>query len=224
MNATRSNDIIDIKKSESKIGTEVLDILQAVEQSENITQRHLAKRVGIALGLANSYLKRCIKKGLIKVKQAPANRYLYYLTPKGFTEKSRLTAEYLTESFSFYRSASYSVKQLLAHCARENLNEILLLGESELAEIVCLNVMGTQLSVVGIYDSGSDKEKSFGNRIYKALPQIPNYDICILTDLRSPVETVSKLQGKLDDRAMLVPELLKKFLPEIPDPKNSEDN
>ena len=70
-----------------------LGILNAVHQNERITQRSVAQELGIALGLANAYLKRCAKKGLIKVSQAPANRYAYYLTPQGFAEKSRLTAE-----------------------------------------------------------------------------------------------------------------------------------
>ena len=70
-----------------------LNILDTVEQNEHISQRDLSRKLGVALGLANSYLKRCVRKGLIKVQQAPANRYLYYLTPKGFSEKSRLTAQ-----------------------------------------------------------------------------------------------------------------------------------
>ena len=61
-----------------------LEILEVIENQSHVTQRHLADRLGVALGLANSYLKRCIRKGLIKVQQAPANRYLYYITPKGF--------------------------------------------------------------------------------------------------------------------------------------------
>ena len=70
----------------------VLEVLDAVHQRSDLSQRHLARQMGVALGLANSYLKRCMRKGLIKISAAPANRYLYYLTPKGFSEKSRLTA------------------------------------------------------------------------------------------------------------------------------------
>ena len=82
-----------------------LGVLDAVEQNATVTQRSVARELGIALGLANSYLRRCVRKGLIKVKQIPPNRYLYYLTPKGFAEKSRLTASYLAHSFSFFRRA-----------------------------------------------------------------------------------------------------------------------
>ena len=93
-----------------------LEILEAIDEQSDVTQRHLARRTGVALGLANSYLKRCVRKGLVKIQQAPANRYLYYLTPKGFAEKSRLTAEYLSASLTFYRRAGDSCNRAFAHC------------------------------------------------------------------------------------------------------------
>jgi len=71
-----------------------LNLLGAIEQQDDVSQRHLAEHMGVALGMANSYLKRCVKKGWIKVTTAPANRYLYYLTPTGFAEKARLTGEF----------------------------------------------------------------------------------------------------------------------------------
>jgi DNA-binding MarR family transcriptional regulator len=85
-----------------------LGILEAIEKNEDVTQRNLASDLGISLGLANSYLKRCVRKGLIKMRRAPVNRYLYYLTPKGLSEKSSFSAKYLYTSFEFYRKASNS--------------------------------------------------------------------------------------------------------------------
>src|ERR1700761_9053707 len=82
----------------------VLNLLNSVEDGAS-SQRRIADELGIALGLVNAYLKRCVKKGYIKVGQVPARRYAYYLTPKGFTEKSRLTVQYLSDSFSFFRQA-----------------------------------------------------------------------------------------------------------------------
>src|SRR3546814_11880534 len=61
--------------------------------------------MGVALGLANALLKRCAAKGLVKIQNAPARRYAYYLTPKGFAEKSRLVAEYLEPSLHFFRGS-----------------------------------------------------------------------------------------------------------------------
>src|SRR3972149_9861076 len=71
----------------------MLGLLESVERDGGQSQRRLASELGIALGLVNAYLKRCIKKGLVKVSEAPARRYAYYLTPQGFAEKSRLTVE-----------------------------------------------------------------------------------------------------------------------------------
>ena len=83
----------------------VLGLLDSLESDGERSQRRIASELGIALGLVNAYLKRCVKKGLIKVHDAPARRYAYYLTPKGFAEKSRLTVQYLSNSFSFFRLA-----------------------------------------------------------------------------------------------------------------------
>ena len=81
MNTQSQNQQID-KERQLTLG-----LLQAIDEREDISQRHLAQEMGVALGLANSYLKRCVKKGWIKISTAPANRYLYYLTPIGFAEK-----------------------------------------------------------------------------------------------------------------------------------------
>ena len=83
----------------------VLSVLTSIERDSAITQRKLAGELGIALGLANAYLRRCVRKGLVKMSQVPLNRYAYYLTPQGFAEKSRLTAEYLALSLDFFRRA-----------------------------------------------------------------------------------------------------------------------
>ena len=77
-----------------------MEMLHAVDREESLSQRGLAAKLNIALGLTNSYLKRCVRMGLIKVRKIPPNRYAYYLTPKGFGEKSRLTANYLLRSFN----------------------------------------------------------------------------------------------------------------------------
>jgi DNA-binding MarR family transcriptional regulator len=61
----------------------VLGLLEYVGRGGEQSQRRLASELGVALGLANAYLKRCVKKGLVKVRQAPARRYAYYLTPRG---------------------------------------------------------------------------------------------------------------------------------------------
>src|SRR5271154_7301421 len=96
----------------------LLDLLKSVEHDGQRSQRLIAAELGIALGLVNAYLKRCVKKGLVKVHDAPARRYAYYLTPQGFAEKSRLTVDYMSYSFSLFRRARADYANVLG-AARE---------------------------------------------------------------------------------------------------------
>src|SRR5665213_4341839 len=116
----------------------VLGLLESVERDGSQSQRHLALELGIALGLVNAYLKRCINKGLVKVGEAPAKRYAYYLTPGGFAEKSRLTIEYLSYSFSLFRQAKTDCMAVLKAARADGIRRIAILGMSDLAEICLL--------------------------------------------------------------------------------------
>ena len=59
-----------------------------MRDNASISQRSLARELGIALGLTNAYLRRCIHRGWIKASQAPANRYAYYVTPRGSLKRA----------------------------------------------------------------------------------------------------------------------------------------
>jgi predicted transcriptional regulator len=72
-----------------------LRLLEAVHQDSRVTQRGLASKLGIALGLANIYLKRMIRKGYIKCVNVQPNRISYLVTPRGIAEKARLTYEFM---------------------------------------------------------------------------------------------------------------------------------
>src|ERR1051326_4416196 len=117
----------------------LLGLLTSVERDSGMTQRRLATELGIALGLANAYLRRCVRKGLIKVSQVPLNRYAYFLTPQGFVEKSRLTAEYFSASLNFFRRARTECTELLTGCAERGWRRIALCGAGDLAEIAVLS-------------------------------------------------------------------------------------
>ena len=52
----------------------------------------------------NALIKKFLKKGLIKKKQAPYKRFIYYLTPKGFSEKSKLISDYIESSLDIFRT------------------------------------------------------------------------------------------------------------------------
>jgi len=187
----------------------VLELLDAVGKQSNVSQRHLASDMGIALGLANSYLKRCIRKGFIKISEAPANRYLYYVTPKGFAEKSRLTAKYLSSSFAFYRKAGDSCMDVFQKCEALGWRRILLYGMSDLAEIATLRAQERDVQIVGILDPHTEQRRFAGLPVWRNLDQAGPFDVCVLTELNSPLVSHAQITKEIDKERVLVPDILR---------------
>ena len=128
----------------------IRDLLERIDDSAELNQRDLARELGIALGMTNAYVKRCVKKGWVKVSQVPARRYRYYLTPKGFREKARLTAQYFTDSLKFFRRARQSFDALYEELEGAGVRRVLLLGADELTEIAVLCALNYDVEVVGV--------------------------------------------------------------------------
>ena len=185
-----------------------LEILETIEQHNNVTQRHLADRLGVALGLANSYLKRCVHKGYIKINQAPANRFLYYLTPKGFAEKSRLTAEFLKTSFDFYRRAGLSCAEVFQRCQEQDYQKILLCGLSELAEIASLSAQKHEIEVLGYLELGTETRRFLGLPVYASLDGLNDFDACVITDVKDPYALLEYLDSRVPREKIFIPDIL----------------
>ena len=186
-----------------------LAVLDAVHENDKVTQRSLAQEVGVALGLTNAYLKRCVKKGLVKVKQAPANRYLYYLTPKGFAEKSRLTAEYLNHSLHVFRRAREQYAQALATCESEGWHRAALIGAGDLAEVAMLSAIGTKVELVAIVDRSHHSDRFAGLPVVSDLSALDRVDAVILSGMNGAQDVYEALVGRIDEERILVPELLR---------------
>jgi DNA-binding MarR family transcriptional regulator len=198
----------------------VLSVLTSIERDSTITQRRLAGELGIALGLANAYLRRCVRKGLVRMRQVPLNRYAYYLTPQGFAEKSRLTAEYLAASFDFFRRARGDCAALFRECEARGWRRVALFGAGDLAEIAVLSAGETTVAVICVIDSQTAGHRCSG------LPVVPDLaaalagsapdgiDGVVLTDTRSPQASfdslaVSAQASGLPRNAIVAPSLLR---------------
>lgn len=202
----------------------LLGVLSAVERDSAITQRGLSSELGIALGLANAYLKRCVHKGWIKVGQVPLNRYAYYLTPYGFAEKSRLTAEYLADSFRFFRDARRSCAALLTDCGHHGQRRVALAGAGDLAEIAVLSAGEAGVDVLVVIDPERTDAACAGKPIVASLAQAlaaadgHGIDAVIVTDTAAPQVTyegmiaAARAAGFAEDR-VLAPSLLRVSMP-----------
>lgn len=190
-----------------------LGVLSAIERDSAITQRSLSNELGIALGLANAYLKRCARKGWIKVSQAPLNRYAYYLTPRGFTEKSRLTGEYLRDSLKFFRSARSSCVALFGECRARGQTRIVLAGAGELAEIAVLSAGEAGVEIVAVVDVGAAAAACAGRPVRRELGD-GGFDAVVVTDTVTPQATFEAMaaavqRAGLSAEMVLAPSLLR---------------
>ncbi len=200
-----------------------LGVLNAVDGDRSVTQRGIAAELGIAVGLVNAYLKRCVNKGLIKVQQVPKRRYAYYLTPKGFAEKSRLTATYLRYSLDFFRRARASCEEALDVAAARGWNSLILIGRSDMAEIALVCALHRPLRIVALVDEGAEE----GKGTFASLPVASKigavaepFDGALITDIAEAQAAYDAAVAELGAARVLVPGLLAQA---IAAPKMSDD-
>ncbi len=187
----------------------VLNLLNSVESDGSKSQRHLAAELGIALGLVNAYLRRCVGKGLLKVSQAPARRYAYYLTPHGFAEKSRLTVEYLSSSFSFFRQAKADCAEVFSVAKSRNLQNLVLAGKSDLAEVAILSAVESGISVVAVVDREGSGSPFVGRTVVATYDEVtPSFDAVVVTDVRCTRRVFDEAVERYGAQNVLIPKLL----------------
>jgi len=99
-------------------------ILKLLEKNPTASQREIARELGVSLGRVNFCLQALIEKGLIKVNNFRKNEskraYLYYLTPKGMKEKTRVTVRYLKLKLDEYESLKREVAELQREAGQLN--------------------------------------------------------------------------------------------------------
>jgi DNA-binding MarR family transcriptional regulator len=202
----------------------LLGVLSAVESNADVTQRKLSGELGIALGLANAYLKRCVRKGWIKIAQVPMRRYAYFLTPQGFSEKARLTAEYLSWSLEFFRRARRESAELFAAARARGFTRFVIVGAGDLAEVVILSAIDAEADVIGIVDPATSAKRCAGKLIFGSIKELVAHiakqgigvDAILVAAAQDPLdafELAQKLAAALDlpatpDR-ILLPAVLK---------------
>ncbi len=174
----------------------IRNILERIESSAEVNQRALSKELGIALGMTNAYIRRCMKKGWIKVRQVPARRYRYYLTPKGFCEKARLAAEYFSDSLKFFRRARQSFDRLYGELETSGARRIVLCGCDEMAEIAVLCALDTHLTPVGVLRGDGKTTEVAGVQALEGQPAAADFwVIATMLDARAVHEAALAAAG-----------------------------
>jgi DNA-binding MarR family transcriptional regulator len=135
-----------------------LSLLQELEKNPIVSQRELANKFGIALGVTNACLKRMGHKGWIRITSLNHHKIGYFVTPKGFKEKTKLTLHLISWTVKHYSTLKKIIGERLLEMQNNNIERVVFYGVSEEMEIALVTLQGTSLKLIGIVE---DDEKYF---------------------------------------------------------------
>lgn len=171
-----------------------LKILEKVDNDKTPSQRDLAGELNISLGLVNSFIKRLVKKGFVKITTIPKRRIKYILTPHGAAEKSRLTYLYIQHSYNFYKQARQKLRDLYLELENQGITRVVFYGAGDLAEIAYISLLETAVQLVAIVD-----DAKAGTRFMKFAVKDParldtmSYDRILVTTINSRNAILQKI-------------------------------
>lgn len=194
----------------NKIGIQTeLDLISALEREETVSQAALSKQLSISVGGVNALLKRVIRKGLVKTRSVPYRRWAYYLTPTGFSEKSRLVARYLEVSLDFFRRARQEYGAIFISLRRSGIDRAILVGRGELAEIAFLAARENGIEIAGLLDTEINDSRFLGIPVLRRLDDADPAAALVITDARHPQATYDRLRLEASERTIEAPPLLR---------------
>jgi len=159
-----------------------LTLFNTVESRPEINQRQLARELGVSLGLTNTYFQRVLKKGWIRAQQVKPRRWLYFLTPQGVLEKSRLSLSYLHRTLESFRELKSKGDEQLRILSEKGVSGIHLCGEDDLTEVLSFCFSGFEIELLSVIREKSLLENLEQNSI-PALPELKSGELILLATL-----------------------------------------
>lgn len=136
-------------------------ILDLIEKDAHITQREIAKTIGVAVSMVNSYLDSFEKKDLIKKKKHSTKTVEYFVTKKGSERRKVLNISYLNNSLKVYKSARENIEIFINQINEKGFKKIFLYGAGEVSEILLQSILfdkNITIEVVGVIDDDKNKQ------------------------------------------------------------------
>jgi DNA-binding MarR family transcriptional regulator len=127
-----------------------LVILERIEQDPDTTQAALASTLEVAVGTVNWHIKRLIEKGYVKVSRVERRKLKYIITPEGIALRTRLTMDYIQNSFNLYRLVRERVLAALDELKKDDLHKVIIEGSGDVAEICRLTCLEKGVAVVSM--------------------------------------------------------------------------
>ena len=159
-----------------------LTLFNTVESRPEINQRQLARELDVSLGLTNTYFQRVLKKGWIRAQQVKPRRWLYFLTPNGALEKSRLSLSYLHRTLESFRELKSKGDEHLRILSQKGIHGIHLCGDSDLTEILSFCFSGVEIELLSVIPENTLLADCLQND-KPALPELKSDELIMLASL-----------------------------------------
>ncbi len=178
-----------------------LSVLSAVREGQaaqdRLTQRDLAERAGISLGMANLILRRLAERGFLELTRLSAKRVRYALTGSGMKELARRTAGYyrrVSRSAGIYRAR---LESFVDSARRGGSESIVLVGSSEVESLLAESC--EKKGVVFLKTSDPEKAKSLSRRSGAVLVLSESSDTATLADSGIAGKSLAEVLAALPD-------------------------
>lgn len=184
-----------------------LSLLQELEKNPIISQRALSNKFGIALGVTNACLKRMVRRGWIRITSLNHHKIGYFLTPKGFAGKAKLTLHLISWTIQHYAQLKDLIAKKLLEMENAGVERIVFYGMSDEMEIAYVSLQGVNLQLVGIVE---DEEKMGNKEVFgfqlKSVSQLDSMkpDAILITSLSGQDERAETLKKFIDTQRVRV--------------------
>ena len=169
-----------------------LTLFNNVESSPEINQRQLARELDVSLGLTNTYFQRVLKKGWVRAQQVKPRRWLYFLTPQGALEKSRLSLSYMHRTLNSFRELKRKGDEHLRILSNKGVSGIHLCGENDLTEVLSFCFSGVEIELLSVI-SEKDLLDNPEQRANPTLPELKSGEVILLASLEHRLSLVEFL-------------------------------
>ena len=178
-------------------GYRELRLLSEVEENPKVTQRQLSTRLGIALGLTNVLIRNLAQKGYLRASRAGWKRWVYALTPDGFTYKFRLTVGYIARVLDHYQTVRQILREEIKGLAMNEETRVAMYGTGEFAELIYLGLKEIGVEEIDFYAAGSSLDHLFLGKPVRdiATIDVKTYDRILVASLGQPKGEIKGLNG-----------------------------
>ncbi|MEZ0394875.1 MAG: winged helix-turn-helix transcriptional regulator [Anaerolineales bacterium] len=123
------------------------EVLNEIARDSLVTQATLSRRLGMAVGSVNWYIKRLISRGWVKVSHLNRTRLQYDLTPEGMAVFTQRALQYAKDSLRVYQSFRQQARAVVARLKAEGISRVRFEGDDEIMDILRLTCIEAGLSL-----------------------------------------------------------------------------